>query len=541
MVHFRREGRLVKMSLIILTFGLGIALGILRGTKMLKVRIASAGFLGILWIATAAQQTKPSLVRPTKVTVKASESQTLVPGQKFSLNLVFDPTPSGYKGGYIELQFEKADGPPVSDRYSTGESLQIVDAKRIPLIDDKSVYDVDLDITELMSPGKWELKAVVLGRVDPEPVPFVEQVSFEIPPLQPMAVHLRGAPTAEAGQLYDITATLAKFPPDVYEDGCERYLYVYADHVPPGARQVQFGPLILVPGRLSYKFPHTFEPDFPGGPLLAGVRVEAHSMQDAHDRGCRYPPLEGDLKFRFEIVPSKTLVRPTSVKVTVNPSQVELLQREIARLNTKLQNLTEQLRSKNAGDRQGVLRRNVDSALTELAATEEAYKKEGKEPSYTPVIEVFFGDIQLTYNEALNVLTYNAAQAPRTEPWLIYANAVVGDSSPRSDASEAVLKSIERNISAYQIAVSSRSLLFNLEVRSEPEQNAAISYRRGRGKPFVSWPGRTDSTLENRERAFYTIRLQKSGYGDQCIDFDAMSDTRTSITVQLTRENGCAQ
>ena len=117
---------------------------------------------------------------------------------------------------------------------------------------------------------------------------------------------------------------------------------------------------------------------------------------------------------------------PTSVEVTVNLSQAKSLQVEAGHLKAKAQRLKAQLSSNGTANNQPLLRENVDDALTELAATEAAYKKEGKEPSYTPVIKVFFGDIRFTYDEALKVLSDKSAQAPRSEPRLLYANAIVG-------------------------------------------------------------------------------------------------------------------
>jgi len=408
------------------------------------------------------------------------------------------------------------------------------DTPRKPIIEDQARYDFEMDITELMSPGKWELKVIKLGRKDPEPVPFVQQVSFEIPSLRPIVVHLQGAPTAEAGNVYVITATLAEFPTDHYADGCERSLYVYADHVPPAADQVQFGSLILIRGQLSYKFLHKFEPDFPSGPLLAGVRAEAHWMQDEHDMGCRYPPLQGDLQHRFEIVPSKSLVRPTSVVVTVNSKQADLLIQKIDRLNQ----LKKQINSKGATATQAVLQSSVEEAKKDLDQTEELYKEKGNEPSFTPAIEVFFGDIRLHYNKTLKALAKNSAQAPQTEPRLKNVNTALENRFPQpNSASDLALGIIEWNIAAYGLAVSTKELSFNLDVNSSP-MGAQIFYKRDDEDDFHRWDRDTNSTVFNLVRAWYTIRITLDGYISEDRPLDANKDPNPSINISLKPKPG---
>jgi hypothetical protein len=505
---------------------------------MQKLRIVAVGFLTTLCLATATQETEAQIVKPTKVSVTAPESESLVPGDYLQFQLQFYPAPQHYGGGRITVRFEKVDGPS-SDLTTLRVPLSSVAEIPTDLIDDVGSYHLQLSIAEWMSPGKWVLKQVSLGQSDPKLIPFSEDVSFNIPDLRPMVGHIHGPESVEAGHQYDLTVTLDEFPTDIYKD-CARSLLVRLDPVSPGQFPISLGRQDIIPGQLSYKFSHLFESDFPSGLWQAEVKSFAHPLHVNPTMNCRYPSLRGDVQIRFEIVPSKSLVTPTSVKVIVNPSQIQLLREEIERLSAKAQRLKKQLSSKDTADNQARLRSIVDDALTELAATEEAYKKEGKVPSYDPVIEEFFDDIRVTYNEALKALTDNSAQAPQSEPRLMYANAIVSGSSPRTDASEAVLKSIERNIHAYQIAISSGALEFDLEVRSDP-QDATISYQRAKVGEFKKWRDKTNSTLQGLTRAFYVIKIQKTGYGDQCVEYDGMVDTSPVIVVKLTHEDGCAR
>jgi hypothetical protein len=322
--------------------------------------------------------------------------------------------------------------------------------------------------------------------------------------------------------------------------GCVLSIGIRLKAASPDAQIFEFDDQALTADKHSYTFLHSLASDFPGG-SLSGEVVESGGNDNDHWTGCRYPELKGDTHFGFTIKPNKNFKPPTSVEVIVNPSQTQLLLGEIDRLNAKYQRLKEQLNSNNGIDRDALLRNSVNDAVTELAETQSSYRKQETKPAYIPVIDIFFGDIKLTYDEALKGLANNSAQTLQTESRPILANVVERDPSPRTSASEAVLQSIERNIRAYQIAVSSQSLFFSVEVRTEPEQDADISYRRGRGKPYQSWHTRTDTTLQSLPRAFYTIRVQKSGYGDQCVGFDAMTDTTTTITIPLKHEDGCKQ
>jgi hypothetical protein len=225
-------------------------------------------------------------------------------------------------------------------------------------------------------------------------------------------------------------------------------------------------------------------------------------------------------------------VTPTSVKVIVNPSQVQLLRGEIDRLNAKAQNIKEELRLKSPADRQALLLGGLNDAAAELATTEKTYKEQGKEPSYIPAIDMFFGDIKLTYDQAIKALTDSSVRAPQTGPRLKSVNAVLGSPSPRDLA----LGSIERNIKAYALAVSNKAISFNLEVTSEP-MGAQIFYKRD-DEDFQRWGHDTNATLYNLIRAAYTIRLQLDGYVTQDRPFDANKDPSTSINIPLDRKTG---
>jgi hypothetical protein len=501
--------------------------------KMRSLSVAVPWILGILYLVATPLGVGAQVI-PNEVAVKPCESPRLLfPDDDYCIQLEFNRAPEGYDGGTIYATFKQTSGPPPTNRFADVDVYATDNAlSKIDLINHRAIYKLTMHINEPMAPGTWELKEITLGHIVQKQIPISGTASFEIGEPSPIIFHVHAPSSVKAGETYNVTVILDKYPAHLYR-GCELELEIALKPASPGSYSFEFDPQEITPDEHSYTFSHRIASDFPKSSLQGEVGTQA-------SRGCRFPEVQGDLHFKFEVEPNTGVVTPTSVKVIVNPSQVQLLRGEIDRLNAERLNLKDQLKTKDAAGRQAVLRNSLEKATTELANTEAQYKKQETNPANLPVANIFFNDLKLTYDDAAKALTGMSARITESEPRLTYASAIEDD-PPRINASEVVLKSIDRNISAYQFAVSNLSLYFNLEVRSEPEQDAAISYIQGRGKPFVSWPERTNSTLQNRERSFYTIRIQKSGYGDQCVDFDAMTDPSTSITITLKHEDGCKQ
>jgi hypothetical protein len=70
-------------------------------------------------------------------------------------------------------------------------------------------------------------------------------------------------------------------------------------------------------------------------------------------------------------------VTPTSVAVTVNPSQIQLLLGEADRLRAKAQHLDGQLSSTDQVGNQALLRTSVQEAVTDVDRTEQTFKQRG--------------------------------------------------------------------------------------------------------------------------------------------------------------------
>jgi hypothetical protein len=375
-------------------------------------------------------------------------------------------------------------------------------------------------------------------------VPFRENIIFEIPQIPATIMHIRSPKNVRAGQRLIFKVTLDQYPKDL-TSGCvgitlSATLYPV---LPNGQRlsnglRVPVNPIEINPDKLSYELSGSFDPDLPNGPWQGEVYVSPHGApQMRHTMPCRPLRLEGDSRFAFTVEPAMGLVTPTSVAVTANPSQIQLLLAEADRLKAKAEHLRQQLDSENTAANQLLLRNSVQEAITDLDKTEENYKQKGLDQSSARAVNIFFDDIRLDYGDAIKALTSNSAKAPEAGPRLERVGTGLPGPSPRlGRASQAVLASILHNAKAYDVVASSGFITFTLEVDSDP-QGASVSYRQ-RGGEYHPLDHETDWRIENLPRAVYLIRLQKSGYEEKEVTFDAMDSTSTNVHVRLARKRG---
>ncbi len=273
-----------------------------------------------------------------------------------------------------------------------------------------------------------------------------------------------------------------------------------AQRASPGPYFVSVDEVELKPDRQSYEMSGSFAPDLPSGAWQGEVNISSNPRQPKNVANserriqnnpgqiCRTPPLEGNTQFLFVVEPPGNLVTPTSVAVTVNPSQIQLLLGEADRLKAKVQHIEEQLASKDPAADQTLLRTSVQDAIADVDRTEDAYKQKGVDQDSARAVNLFFDDIRLNYGDALIVLANEAAHARQFGARLEFVNAIPGGPSPRlAPASKAVLASILHNAKAYDVVASTKAVTFNLDVFSEPK-GAAISYRQRGRKISASRP-----------------------------------------------------
>ena len=500
--------------------------------KKLELWIAVVGFLGVLSFAASAQDARNPLVTPTTASVSPGERQRLVAGEIFSFQLQFHPAPDGYGGGQIRYHFRLMEsgsstgrGPGRDEPFFQGE---------IPLQDGLGIYNVSLPINDYMPPGKWKLVDVYVGRRVQKEVPIEGNVTFEIPEFPPLVIHTQAPREVEAGHQFIFRITLNEFPKRLSQR-CALMLSAQLRQGPNMTPYPTVKEIEVKPDQLTYEFSAAFDPDNPSGPWQGEVWDYSRPLDG--NGPCRYPLLSGDVRFNFTVKPNRGLVTPTSVAVTVNPSQIQLLRAAAERLRVKAQHLKVLLSSENIAANQVILRTGLQEAMADLDATEKTYKEKGVDPSFAPAVNVFFGDIRLDYNAALKTLADDSAHVPQNGLRLEHVNVTLDGRSPRlSSVSEAVLASILHNAKAYDLVASTKLMTFNLDVFSEPK-GATISYHQ-RGEEYQFLDHDTDWRIENLPRAVYFIRLQKPGYEEKEIPFNGVESTSTSIDIPLVPKRG---
>jgi hypothetical protein len=238
------------------------------------------------------------------------------------------------------------------------------------------------------------------------------------------------------------------------------------------------------------------------------------------------------------VEPSHGLVVPTSVAVTVNPAQAQLLLGEADRLKAKAQHLNDLLTSHDTRDTKGLLQTYLREANSDLDKTEDAYKNKGENnASSAKAVNAFFDDIRFEYGEAQRILDNETAQSHRIGPRLLPVGVIATADSPigLGRGSEAVLKSTQHVISAFHLAASSAMMTFDLDVSSKPK-GATVSYRQRTDPKFQELGDKTNCQIPNLYRAGYIILLHMAGYEDQPIEFNGAESTETSIHVDLVRK-----
>jgi len=510
--------------------------------KKPKLWMATLGFLGALPLLAAAQGTGPGTSTPQNVSVSAASPQRLFPGQGFNFQLRFDPAPSGYGQATIWYRFHRVDAvapesanPPLLDDWLLGVELH----------NGQAIYTIGFTIYDRMSPGKWKLVEVFIGvgpagREFPTPVPIADEVEFEIPQFPPLLVHAQPPEKLRGGRAFTLKVAIDNYGKVLtLRKGCALTLSgslrpsSFDGRSVPDTFQVPVvtSSVKLDPDQRLYAISWSLDSYAPAGPWRGELQIFPERA------GCRSPELEGDLQFALTVDPAPNVVIPTSVAVTVNPSQVQLLLAVADRLKARAQQLKQQLSSEGIAANQALLRNSLFEALADVDSTEAAYKQREREPSAAHAVNVFFDDIRLTYGDALKAISDQSAKLRHTGTLMERVSAFPRGSSLNPDpASEAVLASILHAARACEIVASLKEMTFNLDVFSNPK-GATISYRL-RGEEYHPLDHETDWRIENLPRAVYLIRLQKQGYEDKEVTFDAIDSTSTSIDILLRRRTG---
>jgi hypothetical protein len=294
-----------------------------------------------------------------------------------------------------------------------------------------------------------------------------------------------------------------------------------------GPGQARYGQgFQTIAGKNVYDLDVPIPSDAPGGTWYIDS-VSASSSSGIHRTEVKIE------KQAFEVVQKTVFTLPTEAKVTISLSQTQLLHREAAKLQSKVEALRASLdalsESKKATGVQRILRQHVLEAEESLKTTEDEFLGLIKQPSQRPAASVFFGDLHITYETVLGELNASADRQPIALP-------VNLKSSPKKTGTTAlaqvVFRAFELNETAYNLVADTGSLTFDLDVRTNPE-GASVSYGRRGDKDFTPLQDSTNSVIKGLPYATWKIRFEKAGYVTETRDHNSLTDKNHVVTVEL--------
>jgi hypothetical protein len=288
------------------------------------------------------------------------------------------------------------------------------------------------------------------------------------------------------------------------------------------------GGVELEPEKLSYDIPVTIPFDAPGGTwhltqVTVGTVTGMHSSQLTFDR------------LSFQVIQEGKFDLPTAAKVSINLSQSQLLHREAANLQHRIQELKAAISALPEGKRDArisaILRENVLEADKALEKTEADFLKLVSTQSQKPAASIFFGDLHVTYQQALARLKLSSSlSSPNSGPRI----QTVRNDKQYPLLAEAILPAFEQNELAYKVVADTGSLTFDLEVNTAPE-GADVSYRR-RGDSFEKLQNKTNSSIKALTYAIWFVRFEKTGFRTEEREHDPFHEQNHVINVELQPE-----
>jgi hypothetical protein len=242
----------------------------------------------------------------------------------------------------------------------------------------------------------------------------------------------------------------------------------------------------------------------------------------------------------FKVIPKPGLVFPSSAEVTINPSQTQLLRREAARLQQRIQdlkaNLTKQANPAGSGVVE-LLRANTKEAFQALEETQSTFHKLAGPESQAGAAEIFFGDLRKSYEDVLLDLererTRPSLGGSLGWPFLMVTTWTPTPQTRYPVLAQAVFRAFEQNELAYKIVSDSGTLVFDLDVSSSPT-GATVSYRR-RGDHYRQNVNPTNTVIKELPYAIWQVRFQKQGYREEEREHDPFRDPNHFVHVELQR------
>jgi hypothetical protein len=247
------------------------------------------------------------------------------------------------------------------------------------------------------------------------------------------------------------------------------------------------------------------------------------------------------LKVPFQVVAKQHLIIPTSATVQINPSQIQLFRTEASKLQARIHTFkiaaAEATSVGSAASFAKAVSRNLDDAIRALDKTRDAFQTYASTSEQKQRGEVFFADLRRSYVEmekkisksSMTPISYKQNSQAQTMEMPHKQTAPF-----RYDlVTEAALRPFEQNELAYTIVADTKSLAFDLVVKSNPA-GATVCYHRS-GDPCRNNPEGTNTTITGLTYAIWYVKFEKAGYKSTEIEHDPYREPNHVISVELSQ------
>ncbi|HSZ77200.1 MAG TPA: hypothetical protein VK775_07355, partial [Chthoniobacterales bacterium] len=150
-----------------------------------------------------------------------------------------------------------------------------------------------------------------------------------------------------------------------------------------------------------------------------------------------------------------------------------------------------------------------------------------------PAATIFFGDLHLTYQQALANISASLLPPSNLAPHV----QTVQHKTQSLALADSVFHAFELNQLAYDVVADTGSLTFDLKVNSIPP-GAVVSYGRRGDSAFQYLQDPTNSEIEGLPYAIWLVRFEEPGYAAEQREHNPFTDKHHVITVELHSEKG---
>jgi hypothetical protein len=480
------------------------------------------------------QTAQAQAVVPSTVRVGAPATQKATLGEELVFLISFNRAPRGYDGGHVTAVFRwESRASALPPQIARRDDDQIEVSASTPMQDGTSNYALYLKLYDSMALGKWSLAEIRFGDSSSTVLPVKESVSFELIGPDPVQIDLSSPSVVHAGDSFQVSVSLRALPKN-QSPNCILFINANLRSVDGKSGSFDLGTFQPKAGELTHTFPpFKFKSDLGSAKFAVQTYVGAR-IPDSSYQGCKVPPVEGNTSAALEVEPSANLVAPTSVDVTVNPTQVEILKVEAERLGQKASALEQVAKTKQGLD-PDQLRESVIVALRDVERTERSFNEARKQPSIPDAVNVFFDDIRHSYGEARKTLSVDERLPVDAGASIELASFSRATRGPGKHGDNVVIASIRRNAAAYSTVAAAGSMTFDIEIRSFPA-GATVSYAKYADDEFELMDDKTNTILRNRPYAVWFVKFELAKHKTQTIKCDPYADSRHLVEAQLEPE-----